>query len=730
MRMLGSLLSLFALAGLALAGTPTEAVAAALADARRLAPDDALQTRYLWTGNLSADERAACRRAVQFWANSLSRRGLITVPRDVTPELIALDCSKYKWDREVYGRFRLSDPYFHVQVIDKATKERDGLRAPWLPQAEMDELETLTHSVVPILRADFFVAQTARQTNNRNDENSGTGYYDFLGLKSRADLFALTDLDVEKSKAIERDLRAALNKSKVSNQGRQIVRFQARTGCYWVTLDPKDATGKGDPVQNLRPEDFAHDAEEVVACLPNRLPLYWAGTADGKRQASAPDFIGGDTSPPNDRGNDKRIHVGVSCVRCHIEDALRPINDWARRTLRSPLALTSTDKALRDEFERLYFQPLGSQLEEDRRAFDVATLRACGVRHSTAALALSDTYGRYLFDDVTLEVAAAECGLKPKQLQEQLRAYGVAQAAQPQAVPPLPVAVTGLLHDTPEPLTRLDWEQSYGVTMIALQTVKGKRVEALNLPEITHGEALAWLQSLPDGCANGVLTDPPYSSGGTFKGDRNKPTEAKYLRVMTTKYASFVGDTMDQRSWTVWCSIWLRECKRVCAPESYCLVWTDWRMLPSLTDAFQAGGWTWRGIVPWDKTDAVKPINVGYFRHQCEYVVWGTNSVSPLDRKGPWPGCYTHYQKPADKLHQTAKPIPVLRQLVKCVKPGGLILDPFAGSGSVAVACRLEGRRSAGCEIGADYYQIATERLSRVEWSEPAPEEEVPCELL
>jgi hypothetical protein len=53
------------------------------------------------------------------------------------------------------------------------------------------------------------------------------------------------------------------------------------------------------------------------------------------------------------------------------------------------------------------------------------------------------------------------------------------------------------------------------------------------------------------------------------------------------------------------------------------MCFTDWRQLPMLTDVLQAGGFVWRGVMPWDKTESSRAPHTGYFRHQCEYVVWG-----------------------------------------------------------------------------------------------------------
>lgn len=63
--------------------------------------------------------------------------------------------------------------------------------------------------------------------------------------------------------------------------------------------------------------------------------------------------------------------------------------------------------------------------------------------------------------------------------------------------------------------------------------------------------------------------------------------------------------------------------------------------------------------------------------------------------------------------HPTVKPVALMRWLVRLVTPpGGLVLDPFAGSGTTGIACELERRRFHGIEREAEYVAIATARLA------------------
>lgn len=231
---------------------------------------------------------------------------------------------------------------------------------------------------------------------------------------------------------------------------------------------------------------------------------------------------------------------------------------------------------------------------------------------------------------------------------------------------------------------------------------------------VVEGDALSLLASLPDGCVDGVVTDPPYSSGGLHKGDRAKSTDAKYTgSEYQGRRPDFAGDARDQRSWGYWSTLWLGEALRVAREDARLVAFSDWRQLPTITDAVQAGGWIWRGIVPWNKGEGSRPIPGG-FRGQCEYAVWATNGPLPPPVAGVTilPGFLQAAVTQDDKHHQTGKPVSIMRELVRVVRRDGVVLDPFAGSGSTGVAALLEGRRVILCERVAEYAAIARARLA------------------
>lgn len=64
-----------------------------------------------------------------------------------------------------------------------------------------------------------------------------------------------------------------------------------------------------------------------------------------------------------------------------------------------------------------------------------------------------------------------------------------------------------------------------------------------------------------------------------------------------------------------------------------------------------------------------------------------------------------------DRIHQTQKPLPLMREIVKLCVPGGRIIDPFAGSGTTLLAAREAGYDAVGSESNVAIARAAAERL-------------------
>lgn len=232
---------------------------------------------------------------------------------------------------------------------------------------------------------------------------------------------------------------------------------------------------------------------------------------------------------------------------------------------------------------------------------------------------------------------------------------------------------------------------------------------------VYHGDALAILPELAAGSVHALITDPPYSSGGMVRGDRMQSTWDKYQSTTVPEereHPNFTGDNRDQRGFLAWASLWAMYALDVVQPGGLACCFADWRQLPSMTDALQAGGWVWRGILPWDKVNGRPMPNRP--RNQCEYVAWASHGPRNFDMVGATyhPGILRALPPPpAERVHSTQKPVAIMCELVGLVRPGEVVLDPFMGSAATGMACIQTGRRFVGVEKDAEQFRRACARL-------------------
>lgn len=226
---------------------------------------------------------------------------------------------------------------------------------------------------------------------------------------------------------------------------------------------------------------------------------------------------------------------------------------------------------------------------------------------------------------------------------------------------------------------------------------------------VYQGDALEILDHLP--AVDCVLVDPPYSSGGQFRSDRTQTTAAKYVNneSIATHRGEFSGDNRDQRSFLAWSSMWMAKAFERTNPGGTLLCFTDWRQLPTMSDALQCGGWIWRNIVTWWKPGV--RMQRGRFSGSAEYILYGSKGVPTPGERSPQ-NVILHSPVPGDKKHHIAeKPVDLLVDLLGISPPEAVVLDLFAGSGSTAIACERLKRPWIMVEQRPEYCETIRTRI-------------------
>ncbi len=229
------------------------------------------------------------------------------------------------------------------------------------------------------------------------------------------------------------------------------------------------------------------------------------------------------------------------------------------------------------------------------------------------------------------------------------------------------------------------------------------------------GDCLEVLPTLEAGSVDAVVTDPPYSSGGQYRGDRTRKAIEKYVRSESRDaghYQDFSGDNRDQRSFLAWCSLWLCASMHATSQGGILCCFSDWRQVPILTDAIQCGGWTWRNLCTWWKPGC--RMQKGRFSSSAEFLLYATAGAHTSNGAASPQNVFQYAtMQTEDKSHIAEKPLDVLNWAISVSHPKATILDPFMGSGTTGVACIRTGRRFIGIELSREYFEIAVQRCRR-----------------
>ncbi len=220
--------------------------------------------------------------------------------------------------------------------------------------------------------------------------------------------------------------------------------------------------------------------------------------------------------------------------------------------------------------------------------------------------------------------------------------------------------------------------------------------------ELHNCDALAAIAEMPDACVDLVLTDPPYKviSGGH--------KHSKKLKVNRGILVKNDGKLFKHNNVKV--QDWMPHLYRVLKPGREAYIMTNNLNLQDYLNAAAEAGFKFHGLLIWQKNTS----NMSrWYRPDSEYTLF---FYKPPARTINNPGSKRIFfaPNPRNKLHPTQKPVALFKHYItNSTEPGWLVLDPFAGVGTTALACLASGRRFIGYEIDSEYYKIAQRRIKK-----------------
>lgn len=239
---------------------------------------------------------------------------------------------------------------------------------------------------------------------------------------------------------------------------------------------------------------------------------------------------------------------------------------------------------------------------------------------------------------------------------------------------------------------------------LLLQELARRKMERGERPleNAYHGDCVDVLRTLPDGSVDLVVTDPPFAIS------LHKSTLARAQVIDYVDEPSEVLETLNAA---------LKELYRVLRQNAHVYVFFDIAQHSTILDMLRRAGFEPDPVpIIWAKEGKDHQAYFSAYRWKMAYEAcfFAAKGDLKLDATRPLVNVLRFPVVPQkEKLHIAQKPVALVRELIEASSaPGDLVLDPFAGSGTTAIAALQSGRRYIVIERDQATYQTLVERIA------------------
>lgn len=242
------------------------------------------------------------------------------------------------------------------------------------------------------------------------------------------------------------------------------------------------------------------------------------------------------------------------------------------------------------------------------------------------------------------------------------------------------------------------------------------------LNTIICGDALPTIKKFPNASIDLVFTSPPYnlknSTGNGMKDGRG----GKWANAALVNGYIKHHDSMPHEEYVAWQRDCLTEMMRLLKDDGAIFYNHKWRVQAGLLQDRQdiVAGFPVRQIIIWRRKGGIN-FNPGYFLPTYEVIYLICKPKFKLAPKANAHGDVWEFTQEMDNPHPAPFPLELAERVISSTT-AQVVLDPFMGSGTTALAAKRLGRDYIGVEISEEYRQLALKRLNNVQHKIKPPE--------
>jgi len=229
--------------------------------------------------------------------------------------------------------------------------------------------------------------------------------------------------------------------------------------------------------------------------------------------------------------------------------------------------------------------------------------------------------------------------------------------------------------------------------------------------QIICGDCINIMKQIPDDSIDLVVTSPPYnlknSTGNGMKDGRG----GKWSNASLINGYKDHEDCMPHEEYVEW--------QRACISEMFRLIPDDgaifynhkWRVQGGLLQDRQdiVSGFPVRQIIIWKRKGGIN-FNPGYFLPTYEVIYLIAKPNFRLANKANAYGDVWEFNQEMNNSHPAPFPVQLIERIISSTN-AQIVLDPFMGSGTTAIAAINLKREYVGIEISKDYIELANQRI-------------------